>query len=359
VQSVHIFRSNDALKNFKETGSVKGADTTFNDANVMPDKMYFYYLVARDRTGKELKRSSTFFESAFEKSKSLTPQIVAADGLKNGVKLTCIVPDKFITGIKIYRAQGANTNFEVVQDFYATHDSARVVFIDSSKVLTGRSTYSYYIVSQNSSSVFSEKSNVIQAQPAIPTEAPASGFLRVYFQDGRINLSWLDMKMNDPMVKGYLVSRQEAGTNNWKNIFSNDSVFAGSHYEDAKFEEGKVYEYKIETVDQFGGKSKTAPTGSVSIPVSKLSPAAGLKAISLPDGIELEWSPSGDENISGYKVYRYQRGSQPAKVGNTNANTRNYLDKTAAKGELYFYYIIATDTKQRDSDPSAEVGARK
>lgn len=359
VQSVHVYRSTDALKNFTETGSVRGTDTSFADVNVLPDKMYFYYLTARDRTGKEVKRSSVFFESAFDYAKPLTPQISSARGLKNGVQLYCLVPDKFITGIKVYRALNASENFEVITDFYPVRDTNAVTFTDTSRTLNGRNVYSYYIVSQNSSSVLSEKSNVVQVQPAIPTNPSLPAFFKAYYQDDIINLSWMDVKLNDPLVQGYLVWKQEAGTNNWKNLFGADSVFRGSHFDDAKYEEGKTYEYKIETVDEFGGKSQTAALATVSVPLSTLPPPAGLRGIAVADGVELEWSPSSDENVSGYKVYRYQRGSEAKKIGNTNASTRYYLDKTASKGELYFYYVTATDTRQRESEQSDEVGVRK
>ncbi len=359
IQSVHVYRSTDALKNFTETGSVKGSDTTFTDANIIPDKTYYYYLTARDRTGKEVIRSSAFFESGMDANKPLVPQLVSAMGIKNGVKLVCIVPDKYVTGIKVYRADGASDRFEVISDFYATRDSDRVEFIDSSKSLSGRNTYSYYIVSMNTSNLQSEKSNVMQAQPGIPTEPASPGFLRAYFQDDVINLAWMDMRLNDPLVQGYIVSKRESGSGNWTNVFGTDSIFPGSQFEDSKFEEGKTYEYKIETVDEFGGKSKTAVTGQVNIPGTTVAPPAGLKAIALADGIELEWSPSGDENISGYQVYRYQRGSQPKKIGSTGAGVRNYLDKSAKKGELNFYYVTALDNRQRESEPSAEAGIRK
>ena len=62
---------------------------------------------------------------------------------------------------------------------------------------------------------------------------------------------------------------------------------------------------------------------------------------------------------TGRKIHRYQRGSEAKKIGTTNVSVRNYLDKTVAKGELYFYYITATDSKQRESEPSGEVGVRK
>ena len=95
----------------------------------------------------------------------------------------------------------------------------------------------------------------------------------------------------------------------------------------------------MQTVDQFGGKSRNAAFNSVFVPVSKVVPASGLRAVNLQDGIELEWNTASDSSIGGFKIYRYQRGKEPVNISHTEVRTRNYLDKSAKKGELYFYYI--------------------
>jgi fibronectin type 3 domain-containing protein len=198
---------------------------------------------------------------------------------------------------------------------------------------------------------------VVQVQPAISTEPLVPAFLKTYFQDGVINLAWQDVKLRDVMVKGYLVSKTEKGKDKWTNIFGADSVFPGSHFEDRNFEEGRSYEYKVQTVDEFCGKSKNAAINEVSIASSKVIPPSGLKAISIPDGVELEWA-FGDTSISQYKIYRYQRCQKAESIGTTKFSVRNYLDKTAKKGQLYFYYLTSLDNKKRESEPGEEVGVR-
>jgi hypothetical protein len=359
IKSVHIFRSTEVDKNFKELTSVRGGDTTFTDANIKPDKVYYYYLDARDQTGKKSIKSTTFFQYGMDTRKPITPSIFAATPVKKGIKLVCNVPDKFISGIRVYRSAGNTNKFEVIRNLYETKDSGQVSFTDSSKELSGREVYSYYIISINTSHQESAKSNIVQEHPAIATEPDASPYLRVYYQDGVVNLSWKDMKLSDHLVKGYYLWKRETGTDKWLNVFGKDSVFPGSHYADVRFEEGKPYEYKVQTVDISNGLSKITPTGSVSIPVGHVSHPAGLRAVRLDEGVQLEWSPIADTAIASVKIYRYQRGQQPVSIGSTNAAVSAYLDKEAKPGELYFYSVSATDKKKRESSQSEEVGMRR
>ncbi|MFN8277422.1 MAG: fibronectin type III domain-containing protein [Chitinophagales bacterium] len=358
IQSIQLFRSEKVFGDFKLCGSARATDTLFLDNRIDPDKMYYYYAIAADRTGKELVRSSTFFESAMDTRQPLRPFFVSAEGVKQGVQLKMACNDRFINGYRIFRANGGSDSFEVIRDFYPKTDSI-TSFIDSSKSLSGKQTYRYYFTAFNTSSKQSQPSATEEVRPAIPTEPAAPSFLRAYYQDNQLQLSWEDVMRADRTIMGYRLQYRTDAANAWKPLFERDSVFSGSHLELQQLEEGKTYEFMVKSADMFGSNSKTGALNAVEIPVRVIAPPAGLRAVNLKEGVQLEWDMATDTDVVSFAVYRYQRGQQPVSLGNTKVQQRAFLDKTARSGELYFYYIASVLANQRESTGSAEVGVRR
>ncbi len=360
VASVHVFKSSDAVKGFKEIGVTRAQDTTFVDEQITPDKAYFYYLEVKDKTQTQSKRSSTFFDFGLDVQAPLTPEIYSASSIKGGVKLSAFVPDAFVAGYKVFRAAYNDSIYKCIAPFVSKHpDSSSVVYLDTSKELSGKTVYNYYIVSQNTSNLSSQASNIQQAHPNVPVMLAAPASLNAYFQDGYIHLNWENMQLTDETIEGYVLYKKESSQKEFEKVFGKDSVHPGSFYSDLKFEEGKTYEYEVQVVDMFGNRSSNRATAKVTTPEDKPVPPAGPRAMALPDGIRLEWDGTNPEDITGYKLYRYQRGGSALLLTSPAKTETGFTDTSAKNGELYFYYLTSVDNKKRESEPSAEVGIRK
>jgi len=360
VGSVHIFKSADAFKNFKEIGVAAATDTSFVDELIEPDKVYHYYLEAKDKTNTLSKRSSTFFDFGLDAQAPLTPEIFKAATIKNGVKLIAFVPDRNIAGYKVYRAPYYDSSFVCIAPFVNKNaDSSTVTYYDTSSSLSGKTLYNYYIVSENTSHLQSQKSNIAQAHPGVAVDLQAPATFSAYFQDGYVHLYWENLKLNDETIEGYRLYKKESSQKDFTLVFGADSVYEGSFYNDQNTEDGKTYNYEVEVIDVFGNKSKTRAIATVEIPVDKPIPPSGPKAMVVPEGIRLEWDGTNADDVTGYKLYRYQRGSNATLVASPSKTISDYTDKNVKAGELYFYYLTSVDTKKRESEPSAETGIRK
>ena len=225
--------------------------------------------------------------------------------------------------------------------------------------MNGKEFYNYYIEIENSSHLTSKPSNKVQARPNIPTEPISVNDLRVYYQDSVIHLSWEYSRKNDWTVVGYFILRREKGKNDFQNIFKTDSIFEGNYYNHTDYENGKSYDYQIQSIDIFGGKSTRNSISTVNIPDSKPIQPVGLRAISIEEGIQLEWTGAIDADLRNYQLYRYQRGQNPILLTTTNAEGKSFLDATAKKGELYFYYLTSKDNKGHESEAGEEIGTRR
>lgn len=357
--SIHIFKSEKFDGKFLEAGTVKNTDTTFTDDNITPDKIYYYYLQAKDKTGTQWKNSAKFFDYGLDTRKPITAQIDGGFGVKNGVKLELIIPDDNIVGYRVFRSENGSDDYTVIADLVAVQpDNNRSVYFDTLS-MSGRTIYNYRIETENTSHITSDKSNKVQVRPDMPTNPPAPSQLEAYYQDSVIHLFWNDAKNGNWFVGGYRIYKREQSQKKAQLLLPADSVFEGTRFIDASYDYGKTYEYEIETMDVFGEASSTRAVASVSIPeLLPVSPAIS-RAFSLPDGIRIEWTQPNMSDLKNYKLYRYQRGQNALLLAQPDSKTNWYLDKTVKAGELYFYTLTSVNSKAKESAESAEVGVRK
>lgn len=358
VASVHIFRSEDFMTGFEEIGAVRAADTTYTDEKITPNKIYYYYLQVKDKTGTQTKNSAKFFDFGFDNKKPLTPIVNGAVPLTNGVMLDVTLTDVNIAGYRVFRSENGSGDFTVVTDLVAVPKDSMHSFYYDTVNLNGKTFYNYYIQSENTSHLVSDKSNTVQTRPNIPVQAPVATGFTFYYQDSAINLFWKDMKNDDWTVAGYKLFKKEASAKDFEPVFGKDSVYPGTRFTDYNYSAGKAYTYEVQTVDIFGNLSEARAVGTVETPAMQVVSPGGITAYNLPDGIRIEWTAPVMDGLKGYKVYRYQRGKDAELIANINAGTTFYLDKTAKAGELYFYTLTAIDNSNKESAETDEVGVR-
>jgi len=81
-------------------------------------------------------------------------------------------------------------------------------------------------------------------------------------------------------------------------------------------------------------------------------PPAGLAVLPRQGGLELLWSPSAEEDLAGYRVYRAAGDEAPQRLAELPFAKASYLDESAQKGVVYRYTLKAFDAAGNESPAS-------
>ena len=221
--------------------------------------------------------------------------------------------------------------------------------------LQARKVYVFLIVSVNGRGYPSAPSNPVQVYWDYPPQQP--GVVNGERGDKRVELSW------EPVVgaTGYNIYRRSEGE-----VFSlnplNRGPLTGTHYTDLNVENEKKYIYTVRAAKQVV-KTDVEGRGSLDVPVTPTdlippdSPA-GLVAVPLKNGIELNWRRNREPDLLGYNVYRRRVGEgEFTKMAKEPIPKETFLDADVELGQEYEYMVTAVDSSPRrnESQRSEEV----
>ena len=105
---------------------------------------------------------------------------------------------------------------------------------------------------------------------------------------------------------------------------------------------------------------ESAPSNEACLERRDITPPGapvGLAVLPRQGGLELLWSPSPEEDLAGYRVYRAAEGSAPQRLAELAPSKAAYLDESAVKGVVYHYTLTAFDQAGNESPPSDAVEA--
>ncbi len=80
---------------------------------------------------------------------------------------------------------------------------------------------------------------------------------------------------------------------------------------------------------------ESAPSNEACLERRDITPPAvpaGLAVLPRQGGLELLWSPSSEEDLAGYRVYRAAAGAAPERLAELDPGKTSYLDEGAQKG---------------------------
>lgn len=136
---------------------------------------------------------------------------------------------------------------------------------------------------------------------------------------------------------------------------------------DQAFEWEKTYLYRgtVVSVVEMAGKPPVEVEGDDTPEVKVLAhdifpPAvpSDLQAVYSGPGqqsfIDLIWAPVTDADLSGYNVYRHERGTEPVKLNLELVKSPAYRDAQVSAGKTYFYSVSAVDQRGNESGRSEE-----
>ncbi len=104
-----------------------------------------------------------------------------------------------------------------------------------------------------------------------------------------------------------------------------------------------------------------ARTGLYEIRVAKLLKTPSLiEAVSMGSGcLLIRWEESSDPDLAGYRLYRWNTSSKEmVGIATLTVNDTSYLDCNLEPGRSYTYWLVAFDSENNESPPSAMINGR-
>lgn len=224
--------------------------------------------------------------------------------------------------------------------------------------------YFFKVRSRTSWWASSDDSNIVSFVWSVPAKAPQG--LVVEAADSRISLTWeavrslIDGRDVDGDVS-YQVLRSDKG----KDFEVLGEPLTGQRYTDSGLINGRTYFYKVQSLLKYQGYRVDGGVSEVisAMPVDQTPPAppAGVAAVQTDDGVKVVWEPSGDPEVSGYRVYRRMADKQqPEHIGDVVAPYSLFIDKQPPEQARAYYSVTAVDkaTPANESDFSREATTR-
>jgi hypothetical protein len=134
---------------------------------------------------------------------------------------------------------------------------------------------------------------------------------------------------------------------------------AGHRTTDAAAPEGREACYVVRAVASVDPLVESAASNEVCVEVRDVAPPAapaGLAVLPRERGLEVLWTPSSEEDLAGYRVFREAAGEPRRLLAQLEAGRSAFLDAEARPGVSYKYSVAAFDRAGNESPaaPAAE-----
>jgi hypothetical protein len=121
---------------------------------------------------------------------------------------------------------------------------------------------------------------------------------------------------------------------------------------DAAAPEGGKACYVVRAVASVDPLVESAPSNEACVDVRDIEPPAapgGLAVLPRDKGLEVLWTPSVEEDLAGYRVYRESAGEPRHKLADVEPGRSSWLDTSATRGVDYRYTVTAVDRAGNES----------
>lgn len=221
--------------------------------------------------------------------------------------------------------------------------------------------YGYKIRSYSVRGGVSPYSAEVRAAPilslAIPRQVAAEA------GDGSVSLTWepVTLRTDGTMHQGFVGYNVYRGTERSRvgdHALNREPVRTNS-YVDRAVENGKVYYYRIRSVDS------PVPPGKESLDSAEVSASPTDRTPpSIPGGITvvpgvgrvfLTWNENKERDLEGYHVYRsVKSGADFQRLTGSVIRRTTFSDETVKQGMTYYYAVTAVDRTGNESGRSRE-----
>ncbi len=138
-------------------------------------------------------------------------------------------------------------------------------------------------------------------------------------------------------------------------------------FRDRHFEFGRKYVYSVRSVVIYPqARLESADSNLLPVTPKDIFPPAAPQGVQVryvpadgetPAHIELSWSINGEQDLSGYNVYRGDEGTAPVRLNPETLLSPGFRDMSAVTGHSYRYTVTAIDQAGNESAPSSAVSA--
>ncbi|WP_370617224.1 fibronectin type III domain-containing protein [Mumia sp. Pv 4-285] len=320
-----------------KTWTLPTSATSVVDAPVVNGTVYAYSLVARDTSGNTSAPALAGAVPADAAAPS-TPAGFEAIGKDACVELSWTAnTESDLAGYVItrMRSDGIGAPAEFALGAGATR------FSDTSA--KNGVAYAYTIVARDTSGNRSGGSTApATARDMVPPAVPQG--LASAVDDGAVVLRWT-APTDD--TASYTVWRSDDGDE-----FVKIGVAVGTAptYTDHDVAEKVLYRYRIVAVDGAGNVSAPSGPADVTLPDTDAPETPRGLAVEARDGrVELTWTPNGEDDLAGYRVYRSVAGAPSQELADLGASAAGFSDVDVVNGTTYTYAISAYDDDDNES----------
>ncbi|WP_221408778.1 beta-propeller fold lactonase family protein [Chryseolinea serpens] len=320
-----------ALVNSSSSSSVLATttSTTYTDASVDYDKVYYYWVVANDT------RSLTSAMSLVVSGKAIDgpPTVPSGVNLKTADKYISLTwnanVESDLAGYRVYRNTSPDWNTATL------YSSPTVNQLRDDQVDYG-SVYYFWLQAVDKAGHQSAVSQVYSGSPVnSPPGAPKG--LRLSAADKYITLTWQANSESD--ISSYEIFKSTTA------LFSDPILYQTvktTTVEDQQVEYQQTYYYEIRAVDIQGNKSQFSAIVS-GMPVND-PPAkpTGVLVSTSGKSSTIQWQANQEVDIKGYAVYRSKTSDSLSVVLLGVTPGRTFTDVDGLKGEG-FYWVKAYD----------------
>jgi hypothetical protein len=124
--------------------------------------------------------------------------------------------------------------------------------------------------------------------------------------------------------------------------------------------EGEKVCYVVRAAASLEPLVESGPSNEACLGVRDIKPPdapTGLAVLPREGGLELVWTPSPEEDLAGYRVYREAAGEPRARVAELEAGRTGWTDASAMRGISYRYTVTAFDRAGNEGAPTAPLEA--
>lgn len=135
---------------------------------------------------------------------------------------------------------------------------------------------------------------------------------------------------------------------------------AGHRTTDAGAPEGRQACYVVRAVASVDPLVESAASNEVCVEVRDIAPPAapaGLAVLPRERGLEVLWTPSSEEDLAGYRVFREASGEPRRMLAELEAGRSAWIDTEARPGVAYRYSVVAFDRAGNEGPAAPPVEA--
>lgn len=245
------------------------------------------------------------------------PKLVSASLFSGGIRFVWEASEG-ANGYEI-RRKTTDSTWQMIAEV-----SADVLSYDDVGLVSGETyTYSVKAVNGYGASMF-DSTGVSTKYVAKPSITSLTNSI------GGVEIKWSATDGAD----SYTILRREAGSNTWQTIITRSSA-SSTVYKDTKVENGKTYEYDINSsLGSF--VTDSAFDGEI---ITYLESPTVMAGSNTEEGIEISWS--ANDSADYYVVYRKEIGKDTELKEYATSAPCTYVDRNVEVGKAYTYSVMA------------------